>query len=549
MLEDQIFDRLISGLEAAPERASITLEEIVSYPELLASEDFIEDTTRQRENGIFYTSFFLARIMIAEAFASSEQQQGSFFEPCVGGGAFYFAYIDLSMDRTARKEGDLQAIVNRSYIADNDEIALNTLRRVAPRYFKARYGYEIEIPEQNIFFGDSLWCEKHSEIQNFRKIFNQPLGFDFVVTNPPYKLIKGDKRQGKTSTNSLIQTISAIRSEKALSFIQGVPNLYKLFVEAITCHWVSDQGTVGLLIPKSLLGDSQSSDLREHLLDNFKLGSIFSIPEGSNHFKGVGQAFSMFVATKGAPTSSIVFADIPESEDVPISRTQPVGIEIIRKYASESGQKLLTHLENFPTFGSFPGIVNLRGEFDMSLDVNFFSDTDQGLSLIQGSSLGHYSVFRSKKYVDPGFLMRPKGRWVTQNRIACQQISNMNQDRRMKWSLIEPGMVLGNSCNFIGIDSDGLWAVPEETIYYFLAILNSSLINERFKLLSPNNHVSNGEINSLPIGDMKAPEVATMIEMGKELTEGFSSTVFEKLDKLVLTHFNFSEDDRYWEVH
>lgn len=106
----------------------------------------------------------------------------------------------------------------------------------------------------------------------------------------------------------------AIRESRALAFIQGVPNLYKLFVEAITCNWVSNNGTIGLLIPKSLLSDSQSRELREHLLDRFKLGSIFEIPEGSDHFKGVGQAFSMFVGKKGLVTSEITYADIPGSE-------------------------------------------------------------------------------------------------------------------------------------------------------------------------------------------------------------------------------------------
>ncbi len=555
MLEDAILDGLIAGMQSAPERAQATLEEIASFPEMRASEDPFENTTRQRENGIFYTNFHLARIMISEALEASTNPSGTFFEPCVGGGAFYFAFIDLSMQKTAGTASDLQQILNRCYIADNDEVALATVRKAAPFYFQATYGHPLEIPESNIFLGDSLWSGKDSSIQDFRKIFNQPNGFDFVITNPPYKLIKGDKRQGATSTNSLIETIAAIKASNSLKYIQGVPNLYKLFVEAITCHWVSNLGTVGLLIPKSLLSDSQSSDLREHLLDNFELGSIFEIPEGSEHFKGVGQAFSLFVATKGTSTSKIVFADIPATESEPIQRSEPVEIEVVRKYASKSalhrvsddGQRLLTHLANFSNIGSFPGVINLRGEFDMSLDIGFLSDTETELSLIQGINLGHFTVSPSQKYVQTDFLNRPKGKWVNRHRIACQQISNMNQTRRLKWSLIEPGQVLGNSCNFVGIESEGLWALSDENIYYFLGILNSSLINERFKLLSPNNHVSNGEINSLPIGDLKAPEVATIIEISQQLTQKFDLPLFKQLDSIVLKHFNFSEKDRYWE--
>jgi hypothetical protein len=125
----------------------------------------------------------------------------------------------------------------------------------------------------------------------------------------------------------------------------------------------------------------------------------------------------------------------------------------------------------------------------------------------------------------------------------------MNQVRRLKWAYVSEGKVLGNSCNFISIDFEGLWALPEEMIFYFLAILNSSLLNERFKLLSPNNHVSNGEIDSLPVGDLSAPEIQQIVELSQSLSMEFQSKIFEKLDNLVLKHFELKEADRYWEVN
>jgi Alw26I/Eco31I/Esp3I family type II restriction m6 adenine DNA methyltransferase len=556
VLENEILDGLIAGLRSKPKHAQKLLEEISTFPEVVAAQDSFENTTRQRENGIFYTNFHLARIMIAEALEAANNPVGTFLEPCVGGGAFYFAFIDLSMEKTSGSLKDLQNVLDRCFVADNDEVALSTVRKAAPAYFKAKYGYDLEIPQANVFLGDSLWSAEDSSIRDFRKIFNQPDGFEFVITNPPYKLIKGDKRQGANSTNSLIETVSAIRESRALAFMQGVPNLYKLFVEAIICNWVSNKGTIGLLIPKSLLSDSQSSELREHLLDRFQLGSIFEIPEGSDHFKGVGQAFSMFVGKKGFATSEITYADIPDSDSAAIKRSEPISLNSIRKYSTKSalhrvgnnGQKLLTHLADFPKISDLPGVVNLRGEFDMSLDIGFISETEKELNLIQGINLSHFSFTSSIKFVSEEFLNRPKGKWVKQNRIACQQISNMNQSRRMKWSLITPGFVLGNSCNFISIESDGLFAVPEDTLYYFLGILNSSLVNERFKLLSPNNHVSNGEINSLPMGDLEAPEVAKIIELSQELSQTFDHKIYEDLDKIVLKHFRLTEKDRYWEA-
>lgn len=95
--------------------------------------------------------------MISEALEAANNPVGSFLEPCVGGGAFYFAFIDLSMEKTSGNQGDLQNILDRCFIADNDELALSTVRKAAPAYFKAKYGYGLEIPQANVFLGDSLW--------------------------------------------------------------------------------------------------------------------------------------------------------------------------------------------------------------------------------------------------------------------------------------------------------------------------------------------------------------------------------------------------------
>lgn len=557
MNESGFLEQMIAEMRISPESSYLQLERICSSLQDIAAQDLIGDSTRQRENGIFYTNFHLAQLLIAQALETSNSPNGAFLEPCVGGGAFYFAFIEQSMQKKSGSYQDLKEILGRCYIADNDSLAIETLRKTAPAFFQSKFGYRIEIPTENIFLGNSLWSTEDNSIRDFRKIFNRPDGFDFVVTNPPYKLIKGNKRHAKNVSNELIDLISTIKTSKKFSYVAGVPNLYKFFVEAIACNWVSERGLIGLLIPRSLLGDSQSEALREHLLNEFKLGSIFTIPEGSDYFKGVGQAFSMFVAEKGSPTSQIVFAEVPALKQDQIAKSEPISLATIRKYSAGSaihnvgiqGQNLLIHLEKFPTISSLPGVINLRGEFDMTLDTNFLSKAETELQLIQGQHLGHFRLQPSLKYVANEFLNRPKGKWVKKGRIACQQICNMNQVRRLKWAYVSEGKVLGNSCNFISIDFEGLWALPEEMIFYFLAILNSSLLNERFKLLSPNNHVSNGEIDSLPVGDLSAPEIQQIVELSQSLSMEFQSKIFEKLDNLVLKHFELKEADRYWEVN
>jgi hypothetical protein len=55
--------------------------------------------------------------------------------------------------------------------------------------------------------------------------------------------------------------------------------------------------------------------------------------------------------------------------------------------------------------------------------------------------------------------------------------------------------ILGNSCNYLSGD--------ESTLSKLNIILNSSLLNWRFKITSTNNHINNYELDELPIVDLQ----------------------------------------------
>lgn len=93
--------------------------------------------------------------------------------------------------------------------------------------------------------------------------------------------------------------------------------------------------------------------------------------------------------------------------------------------------------------------------------------------------------FLDKKSKD--YLFYDKGR----RRLVCQQISNMSQRVRLRFLECDTNDILGNSCNYI--------TVAEDQILKMKAILNSSLLNWRFKITSTNNHINNYELDELPI--------------------------------------------------
>ena len=93
--------------------------------------------------------------------------------------------------------------------------------------------------------------------------------------------------------------------------------------------------------------------------------------------------------------------------------------------------------------------------------------------------------FFNKKSQD--YLSNDKGK----RRLVCQQISNMTQRIRLRFVECESNDVLGNSCNYI--------TIAENKIPQMKVLLNSALLNWRFKITSTNNHINNYELDELPI--------------------------------------------------
>jgi len=108
---------------------------------------------------------------------------------------------------------------------------------------------------------------------------------------------------------------------------------------------------------------------------------------------------------------------------------------------------------------------------------------------------------KNGEFVDiDGFLINKSEDYIkndfNKRRLICQQISNVDMKKRLKFIFSEKNDILGNSCNYI------VSTRSEEDLSKLQFILNSSLLNWRFKITSSNNHINNYEIDELPIVDL-----------------------------------------------
>ncbi len=357
-------------------------------------------------------------------------------------------------------------------------------------------------------------------------------GFDFIVMNPPYERLKPNLaeflRERLQSGNRTIhlqefedykidlrEDVAYFRNsgEYALGNRYTI-NTYRLFIEQ-ALRLARRGGRLGFVVPSTLLGDISAGLLRRHLLSKHCLLRIDEYTERARLFPGVTQSVCvMTVETCGTTKSlsaSFGLSDVHDAQTKSRLKLrvadikQVMGESMVIPRVNQTGWQILKTLHENPILGSLPWLQNRRGEFDLTLSKEHVSPGKKGNRLVRGADISRYTlrpIKRKSESVKLSSFVNSLGSSVRRphifsSRIACQQVSNRAQRRRLKFALVPPKTVLANSCNYIVVDP------PEDEwlLSYFLGILNSDLLNWRFDLSNANNHVSNRELASLPIAD------------------------------------------------
>jgi Alw26I/Eco31I/Esp3I family type II restriction m6 adenine DNA methyltransferase len=503
----------------------------------------IVNTDKRKHFGIYYTDYSIARLIAKESLNGLDSRQilnFNFLEPCAGTGIFIVAYLDEVLQKLDSFNSKvIQKIINQIYFSDIDNEAIDILVGVLPLYIKSKYGTLVKISPKNYYKGDILFKNKNNEITKVdpRIIFGVNNGFDVVLTNPPYKLLKANGNKYKDELNEneyaidVKKLISFIKEKLIYRFNQGTLNYYKIFLEEILENYTHSSSRVGAIIPITLLNDKQSELLRKRIINKYKLFKLYIIPEKNKFFPDISQAFCFFALDKSVPSDIIKInpqvissrdfgnkgVEVKISHIKKISKTAPIVIE------NEIGWQILKKINALPKLGTLNSIYNARGELDLTLDKNFITREKTSLPLLRGNNVSEFSYTTGNYYTNEKFLSKlsEKQKYILRERIVCQQISNIHLEKRLKFTKIPGNVVLGNSCNFLTFN-ESLFG-NQVSLDYLLGVLNSLLLNWRFKITNSNNHISNYELDELPI---VVPSAA-----GKKDIEDLVYTIKEKGNK------------------
>ena len=290
----------------------------------------------------------------------------------------------------------------------------------------------------------------------FDEVLNQRGGFDAIITNPPWEILKPQAKEFFQEHSELVtknkMTIKEFEKEQAkllknpdiraawLDYLSRFPhvsawfraapqfrhqsaivngrktgsdiNLYKLFAEQ--CYnLLREGGECGIVIPSGIYTDLGAKGLRDMLFDENRVTGLFCFENRKEIFEGVDSRFKFVVMTfeKGGRTERFPAAfmrhEVAELTGFPGEIGLPLSVELIRRlspdshsimeFKSEMDIRIAEKMLKFPLLGErIEGKWNLvlTNEFHMTNDSYLFKAEpgNERLPMIEGKMAHQFEV-------------------------------------------------------------------------------------------------------------------------------------------------------------
>lgn len=342
-------------------------------------------------------------------------------------------------------------------------------------------------------------------------------GFHVIIGNPPYDVM--EKQRGKASWphEALAQYIHV--TPDYAHALGGKLNLFRFFMVR-SLQLLRSSGRFGMIVPLAILADITSARARKHLLLTLSQLAADCFPQKDNPRKRVFVAAKLStvivtgeLAKKVSPSQARIdvrvypansLSDTPKHNIVTFAdatlldpETTPIPLVDSREW------RVCKHIHTRPRvirLGTSPDYVISRGEINQTIYRQFISSDARRTRLLKGVEVGQYQVHGklsqgSREWFDEkAFLASNSPKPVVAlRRIATQRITGVDERLRIVATIIAPKTYFADSTNSIA-GAPG----AAHSLEYLLGILNSSLIQWRFKITSTNNNVGTNELEALP---------------------------------------------------
>jgi len=348
-------------------------------------------------------------------------------------------------------------------------------------------------------------------------------GFDAVIGNPPYLFITELNQQDKNYFFSKYET-AEYRFD-----------VYGLFTELGIKKLIRKEGTLGFIVPHSLLSNNSFKKLRKLLLETTNINEVLDI--GPGVFENASNETMIFIVKKAQPneqTLTSVMRCKPRSFNSP---TDHFYIEQVKWLSNYSFSWLVMicpeRLDLIHKLKKKKDVFSDFFEINQGLrtgnNKKYLSDTkisDDWFPAVGGKQVGRYSPLPRGLYVyyNPRVLDAPRRRELfdSSEKIVIQEVRNISLKRRLVATYDSEQFFCLQSTNVLNpINSHRI----KLHIYFLLGLLNSSTSNYYFLVSFPgNNHIASHQLAQIPVPspdkarhDQMVSLVETMLDLHEKL--------------------------------
>ncbi|PSB28673.1 Alw26I/Eco31I/Esp3I family type II restriction adenine-specific DNA-methyltransferase [Chlorogloea sp. CCALA 695] len=341
----------------------------------------------------------------------------------------------------------------------------------------------------------------------FERALNYFGQFDIVITNPPWEVLKPDRRElDKLTKREAQEYINWLKQQDKLltrlyplsqpkrKFSGWGTNLARCGTE-LALRLTASQGACGLVSPASLLADQMTEKLRHWILSDHVIHELAYYPAEAKLFSKVDQSCITLVASPGQDKQFSPMLTVYNRQRQVQTRTvlslsreemEANGLILPIHFGGEQRQ-LFKRWRTLPTFGELEGrdsnALWAGRELDETGHKHFLGNEGNYLFL-KGRMIQRFGIVEQPiKYVrNDGPRIPPSANY---HRIAWRDVSRPSQKRRLHATLIPPGWVTGNSLHVAYFRDCDL-----ERLKALLAVINSLVFEFQLRVYLATSHIS-----------------------------------------------------------
>ncbi len=368
-------------------------------------------------------------------------------------------------------------------------------------------------------------------------------GFDAVVGNPPWDMVRGDSGDADRRADRRVEAQQLVGFVRDAGVYQVESrshlNRYQLFVER-ALQLTQPEGRIGLVLPSGIISDAGAAPLRRHLFDRTDIDSITGLDNRGGIFPiHRSLRFVLLTGTAGRPTSGPACRfGITRTDDLDTPTPSRPAFTITRRLLTRlsgdddlgipeiSSERDLALVETisarFPWLGSEDGWqVRFGRELNATDDREAFapfSGTTDARPVLEGKQVDPFrvSMDTSRYELRRDATTRAVPRRA---RLAYRDVASATNRLTLMAAIVPARAVTTHTLFCLKTP------IPADAQQVLCALLNSFVANYLIRM-RVNTHVTVGLVSRLPVPVVPgaSPVFATIARLAHSLGSGRSPT-------------------------